>query len=61
MANGGTFTLISLSLKSFHLGMLTRLFVMLSTTLPVRLKIESLSGFTDLVVSMTNMSGGFNT
>ena len=48
-------------LKSFYLGMFTRLFVMLSTTLPVRLKIESLSGFTDLVVSMTNMSGGFST
>ena len=48
-------------LKSSDLGMFTRLFVMLSTTLPVRLKIESLSGFTDLVVSMTNMSGGFST
>ena len=47
--------------KSFHLGMLTRLFVMLSTTLPVRLKMESLSGFTDFVVSMTNMSGGLRT
>ena len=35
--------------------------LMLSTTFLVRLKIESLSGFTDLVVSMTKVSGGLST
>ena len=36
-------------------------FMILSVTLMVRLKMESLSGLTDLVVSMTNMSGGLRT
>ena len=36
-------------------------FMMLLTTFIVRLKMESLSGFTDLVVSITNTKGGFAT
>ena len=35
--------------------------LMLSTTFLVRLKMESLSGFTDLVVSITKVSGGLST
>jgi hypothetical protein len=34
---------------------------MLDTTFPVRLNMESLSGFTDFVLSMTNIKGGFTT
>ena len=49
-------------LKSIsYLGILILSFMILSVTLLVRLKIESLSGLTDLVVSMTNTRGGFNT
>ena len=38
--------------------MLIRSFMIQPVTLPVRLKIESLSGLTDLVVSMTKTRGG---
>ena len=44
-----------------YLGMLILSFMILVVTLEVRLKMESLSGLTDLVVSMTNTSGGFLT
>ena len=43
------------------LGMLMESILMLSTTFLVRLKMESLSGFTDLVVSITKVSGGLST
>ena len=43
------------------LGMLIESILMLSTTFLVRLKMESLSGFTDLVVSITKVSGGLST
>ncbi len=36
-------------------------FMILSVTFDVRLKMESLSGLTDLVVSITNTRGGFLT
>ena len=36
-------------------------FMILSVTLMVRLKMESLSGLTDFVVSMTKMRGGLRT
>ena len=49
-----------LNIKSY-LGMLMSSFMMLLTTFIVRLKMESLSGFTDLVVSITNTKGGFTT
>ena len=48
------------NLKS-DLGMLMDSILMLSTTFLVKLKMESLSGLTDLVVSMTNMRGGLST
>ena len=35
--------------------------LILSTTVCVKLKIEFLSGFTDFVVSITKVSGGFKT
>ena len=41
--------------------MLVFVSVILSTTLWVKLKMESLSGFTDLVVSITKVMGGFIT
>ena len=41
-----------------YLGMLILSFMILAVTLEVRLKMESLSGLTDLVVSMTNIRGG---
>ena len=41
--------------------MLILSFLIPSTTFLVRLNIESLSGFTDLVVSITKVRGGFNT
>ena len=44
-----------------HLGILMLSFMILSVTLIVRLKMESLSGLTDLVVSMTKTSGGVRT
>ena len=44
-----------------NLGMLMESILMLSTTFWVRLKMESLSGLTDLVVSMTKMRGGLRT
>ena len=43
------------------LGMLMLSFMILSVTLMVRLKMESLSGLTDFVVSMTKMRGGLRT
>ena len=36
-------------------------FMILSVTFDVRLKMESLSGLTDLVVSITNTRGGLST
>lgn len=36
-------------------------FMILSVTFDVRLKMESLSGLTDLVVSITNTRGGLRT
>ena len=48
----------SLKETRVNLGMLMLSILMLSTTFWVRLKMESLSGFTDLVVSMTNVKGG---
>ena len=48
----------SLKVTRVYLGMLIRSFMILSVTLPVKLKMESLSGLTDLVVSMTKTSGG---
>ena len=48
----------SLKETRVNLGMLMLSILMLSTTFWVRLKMESLSGFTDLVVSMTKVSGG---
>ena len=44
-----------------YLGMLILSFMILAVTLDVRLKMESLSGLTDLVVSMTNTKGGLTT
>ena len=43
---------------SQNLGMLILSFLIPSTTFFVKLKIESLSGLTDLVVSITNVMGG---
>ena len=48
----------SLKETRVNLGMLMLSILMLLTTFWVRLKMESLSGLTDLVVSMTNMRGG---
>ena len=48
----------SLNETRVNLGMLMLSILMLSTTFWVRLKMESLSGFTDLVVSMTKVRGG---
>ena len=42
-----------------YLGMLILSFIILEVTLEVKLKMESLSGLTDLVVSMTKTKGGF--
>ena len=47
--------------RIYNLGMLIESILMLSTTFFVKLKMESLSGFTDLVVSMTNIRGGLRT
>ena len=44
-----------------YLGILMLSFMILSVTLIVRLKMLSLSGLTDLVVSMTNTRGGLST
>ena len=44
-----------------YLGMLILSFMILAVTLVVKLKMESLSGLTDLVVSMTNTKGGLTT
>ena len=52
---------MSIRKMKHHLGMLILSFLMRFTTLLVRLKMESLSGLTDLVVSMTNTSGGLST
>ena len=41
--------------------MLILSFIILAVTLEVKLKMESLSGLTDLVVSMTKTKGGFLT
>ena len=43
-----------------YLGMLIFSLLMLLMTLLVRLKMESLSGLTDLVVSTTNVRGGLS-
>ena len=43
---------------NIYLGILILSFMILSVTLVVRLKMESLSGLTDLVVSMTKVRGG---
>ena len=48
----------SLKETRVNLGMLMASIWMLSTTFWVRLKMESLSGLTDLVVSMTKVRGG---
>ena len=48
----------SLNETRVNLGMLMLSILMLSTTFWVRLKMESLSGLTDLVVSMTKVRGG---
>ena len=59
---GGEFWLfIPVQKMNHYLGMLILSFLMRFTTLLVRLKMESLSGLTDLVVSMTNESGGLIT
>ena len=44
-----------------YLGMLILSFIILAVTFAVRLKIESLSGLTDLVVSITKTRGGLIT
>ena len=44
-----------------YLAMLILSFMILDVTLDVKLKIESLSGLTDLVVSMTKTNGGLST
>ena len=44
-----------------HLGMLILSFMILDVTFDVKLKMESLSGLTDLVVSITNTRGGLRT
>ena len=44
-----------------YLAMLILSFMILDVTLDVKLKIESLSGLTDLVVSITNTRGGLRT
>ena len=44
-----------------YLGMLMFSLLMLVITLLVRLKMESLSGLTDLVVSTTKVRGGLRT
>ena len=46
---------------NIYLGILILSFMILSVTLVVRLKMESLSGLTDLVVSMTKTRGGLRT
>ena len=46
------------SLDLTHLGMFSFALLILLMTLLVRLKMESLSGLTDLVVSITNVMGG---
>ena len=47
--------------QNYYLGMLIFSLIMLLITLLVRLKMESLSGLTDLVVSTTKVRGGLST
>ena len=47
--------------QNYYLGMLIFSLLMLLSTLLVRLKMESLSGLTDLVVSTTKVRGGLST
>ena len=50
-----------LTVINWYLGMFVFVSLILSTTVCVKLKMEFLSGFTDFVVSITKVRGGFKT